>query len=120
MKSVEDRGSSQRSTTSLEQLAGALQRFLQIVLWVVAVAVFAGSLLIMLNMDAASRSQGGRLYVAAGAIVVLGAVDTQYTRLARGRLALSDTGAYRRYQHRSLLLLLLSAVALVAAALLLP
>ena len=120
MKPVGDRGSSQRSTTSLEQLAGALERFLQIVLWVVAVAVFAGSLLIMLNMDAGPRSQGGRLYVALGAIVVLGVVDTQYARLVKRRAALSNTAAYRRYQLRSLSLLLLSAVTLVAAALLLP
>jgi hypothetical protein len=101
-------------------LADSLSRSLRILLRLVAIAAFSGSLFIMLNMDAGSKNQGGRLYVAVAAMVALGAADNQYTRLGSRRLAMSGHAAYRRYRLRSFSLLPFASAALVAAALLLP
>jgi hypothetical protein len=109
---------------SLGELARWLDRFLRIFLGVVAVGIVAGAVLLMLTMDGGSRSQGGRLYVAVAALLLLGAVDRQYARLAERRRPLLMVGpgeaAYWRYVVRSAGLLLLAAVVLVGLALLLP
>ena len=112
----------ERGRSGLEQSARMLDRFLRILLGIVAVAILMGSTLIMLTMDTASRSQGGRLYVAVAAVLLLGAVDTQFARLARRRrpLSLIEPAEYSRYRVLSCLLLLLSTLALVGLALLLP
>ncbi|HEX6861476.1 MAG TPA: hypothetical protein VF414_01610 [Thermoanaerobaculia bacterium] len=85
-------------------------------------AIVTGTLYIMLNMESGSASQGGRFYLALGALVVLGVVDTQLerllVRLAPLRFGVSDPE--RRYAGVSLVLLVVSAVVLIAAALLLP
>jgi len=98
------------------------ERFLQILFVIVAVAIFSGGVFIMLTMDAASRSAGGRFYVAVAVLVLLGAVDTQVGRLVRRRtpLSLIESAEYRRYRIRSVLLMGLSALVLVVFALLCP
>jgi uncharacterized membrane protein len=109
--------------TALDQTTRTLERFLQIFLSLVAVAILLGSVFIMLKLDASSRSQGGRLYVAAGALVLLGLVDSQYGRLMRRReigYGLSESPEYRHYRLGSLLLLLLAALVLFGFALFLP
>jgi hypothetical protein len=77
------------------------------VLIVVALLVVGGAAWVMFDMDASSRSQGGRFYVAVGALVLLGVLD----RLAGGR---------RDQALASLVVMLLAAVVLVGLALWLP
>ena len=74
---------------------------------VVAVLVVGGAAWVMYDMDASSRSQGGRFYVAVGALVLLGVLD----RLAGGRRDQALAG---------LVAMLLAAVVLVGLALWLP
>ena len=76
----------------------------------------------MLKMDGGSRSQGGRFYVAIAAIVILGAVDSQFRKLVvrRAPFSLGTTEAESRYAMISLLLMLLSAVLLIGLAWYLP
>lgn len=107
----------------MEQITRALERFLQVILGIVAAAILVGSVFIMLNLDASSRSQGGRLYVALGALVLLGLVDSQFARLAQRReslFSLTESAEYRRYRIGSLLLLLLATLVLFGLALFLP
>jgi hypothetical protein len=106
----------------LDALGGinrALSAFLQVLLGIVAVAILAGAVFLMWVMDAGSRSQGGRFYVALGAVVLLGLVDTQFARLMR-RQFLWDSTPYRRYRLLSLLFLALAAAGLLGLALFLP
>ena len=105
--------------TVLDQTARVLDTFLWVLLSTIAVAVGAGGVFLILTMDRASQSQGGRLYVAVGAVVLLGAVDTQVGRLVRRRAPFDSTG-YRRYQLVSLLLLVCATLLLVGLALFLP
>jgi hypothetical protein len=101
-----------------------LDRSLRILLRGAALGIFAGAVLIMLGMDSSSRSQGGRLYVAVVAVVLLGTVEGQYARLVERRRPLWTEGpgeaAYRRYVVRSAVLLLLAALVLMGLALRLP
>jgi hypothetical protein len=108
--------------TALDQTANTLDSFLRILLGIIAVATLAGAVFLMLKMDSGSRSQGGRFYVAIAALVILGAVDSQFRKLVIRRLpfSLTTTDAERRYAMVSLLLLLVSAVALIGLAWLLP
>jgi hypothetical protein len=73
-------------------------------------------------MDGGSRSQGGRFYVAIAALVILGAVDSQFRKLVERRapFSIGTTEAERHYALVSLLLLLVSGVILFGAAWLLP
>jgi hypothetical protein len=107
---------------ALDAISRALEHVLAILLGIGAVAILAGAIFIMLKMDAGSRSQGGRFYVALGALVALGAVESQFARLVRRRapLSLTTTGAERRYILLSLVLMIVSAVVLIGVALLLP
>jgi hypothetical protein len=106
----------------LDQTANTLDIFLRILLSVVAVATLAGAVFLMLKMDSGSRGQGGRFYVAIAALVILGAVDSQFRKLVvrRAPFSLTTTEAESRYSLVSLLLLLISAVVLIGAAWLLP
>jgi hypothetical protein len=106
----------------LERTANTLDTFLRILLSIVSVATVAGAIFLMLKMDSSSRSQGGRLYVAIAALVILGAVDSQFRKLVarRAPFSVGTTEAESRYGLISLLLLLLSAVVLFGAALLFP
>jgi hypothetical protein len=109
-------------TAGLERTANALDIFLRILLSIVAIATVAGAAFLMLKMDGGSRSQGGRFYVAIAALVILGALDSQFEKLVarRAPFSLTTTEAQSRYCLISLLVLLLSAVVLFGAALLLP
>ena len=107
--------------SALSQSANTLETFLRTLLGSVSVATGAGAIFVMLKMDSGSRSQG-RFYVATAALVILGAVDSQFRKLVarRAPFSLGTTEAESRYALISLLLLLLSAVVLFGAAWLLP
>jgi hypothetical protein len=106
-----------RIVAGAEQASRILEQFLRVILWAVAAAVLVGAVLIMVDMDASSKSQGGRLYIAVAAMVALGAVDRQFGWLARRRCFFFESAGYFRYGMRSLLLLALSAVLLFGLAL---
>ena len=111
-----------RVLAGLDEAQAVLEGTMRVLLGGLAGAVFAGAILIMADMDASSRSQGGRVYVALAAVVALGAVDSRFAWLARRRWLLADGGAaeYRRYRVRSLLFLGLATVALLGLAVFLP
>lgn len=113
---------SERRTADPGQLVATLDTVLRLLLAVVAAIVLVGAVLIMLTMDAGSRNQGGRWYVAVAALVVLGAIDSQFAWLVRRRepIRLTESPGSRRYRIISFLLVLASAVALLGLALLLP
>ncbi|HZA56378.1 MAG TPA: hypothetical protein VE616_19195 [Candidatus Udaeobacter sp.] len=112
----------ERIMTGLDQTAHALDTFLRIFLGIIAVATLAGAIFLMLKMDSGSRSQGGRFYVAIVALIVLGAVDSQFRKLVIRRMpfSLTTTAAESRYAMVSLLLMLVSAVVLIGLAWFLP
>jgi hypothetical protein len=99
-----------------------LENFLRLLLGFIAIATVAGAIFLMLKMDGGSRSQGGRFYVAIAALVILGAVDSQFRKLVarRAPISIGTTEAESRYALISLLLLLVSGVILFGAAWLLP
>ena len=107
---------------ALSQTANTLETFLRMLLGIVTVATVAGAIFLMLKLDSGSRSQGGRFYVAIAALVILGAVDSQFRKLVvrRAPFSLTTTEAESRYALISLLLLLITAVVLFGAAWLLP
>lgn len=109
---------------ALDTTAHILERFLQILLGIGAIAVFAGAVWIMLIMDSSSRSQGGRIYVAIGAVVALGAIAARFEWLANRRRPLSRSGLGETTYWLKLLLrialFLLAAIVLLGLALLLP
>jgi hypothetical protein len=109
-------------STGLRRTANTLETFLRILLGFIAVATVAGAVFLMLKMDGGSRGQGGRFYVAIAALVILGAVDSQFRKLVERRAPFSfgTTEAESHYALISLLLLLVSAVILFGAAWLLP
>lgn len=81
-------------------------------------AIVTGAFFVMFAMDEGSRAQGGRYYVAIGALVILGVLDTQIERFAI-RLAPRrpwTTPPERRYAGISLLLWLAAAVVLLGGA----
>lgn len=100
----------------------SIERLLIGILGVAAVTVLAVAIFMMAGMDASSRSQGGRFYVAVGALVVLGGIDSVIRRLVEraSPFSLSTTPTERRYALVSLLLLVASAALLFGAAWLLP
>lgn len=77
VKSPDDR---QRSSPPFEQVTRTLDRGLSILLGLLTIAILVGAVFLMLKMDSSSRSQGGRFYVAIAALVLLGAVDSQFRR----------------------------------------
>jgi hypothetical protein len=106
----------------LERTANTLDIFLRILLSIVSGATVAVAIFLMLKMDSGSCSQGGRFYVAIAALVILGAVDSQFRKLVarRAPFSIGTTEAESRYGLISLLLLLISAVVLFGVAWLLP
>lgn len=104
---------------ALDRASNALERFLAVLLGVVAVAVLAGGGLIIARMDASSRSQGGRFYVALAVVLALGAIEGQAMWLARrrwGSVGLFDASdGARRVAALGLLALVLAAALLVFA-----
>ena len=95
-----------------------IENFLLLILGAAAVAVFAGAILIMIDMDASSASQGGRYYVAVAALVALGALDAQIQKTFKRRLpfSLGTTPQESRYALISLLLLIAAGVVLIGVA----
>jgi hypothetical protein len=100
----------------------SLERLLAILLGLLAVSILAGAILIMFGVDRGSISQGGRIYVAIAALVLLGAVETQVVRLMVRRLpfSLTTTPQQRRYGLTNLLVMLVCGAGLVGLGLLLP
>jgi hypothetical protein len=91
-------------------------------LWMVAIAIFAGAILIIVNMDRGSASQGGRFYVAIFALAALGWVGSQIKRVWMRSIpySLSTTPQERWYSLVSLVVLLAAAAILIGLAVLLP
>ena len=106
---------------ALDKTGRFLERFIQILLGIMAVVILAGAVFLMLKMDGGSRSKE-RLYVAIVALLLLGTLDSQVERLIRRRapLSLTTTVEERRYTGVSLVFLLIAAVGLIGLALLLP
>ena len=107
---------------AFEQTANTLETLLRLLLGAVSFATVAGAIFLMLKIDGGSRSQGGRFYVAMAALVILGAVDSEFRKLVarHAPFSIGTTEAESRYALVSLLLLLLSAVVLFGAAWFLP
>ena len=98
------------------------ERTFSIVLGTITVAISAFAIFLMLQMGGSSRSQGGRFYVAVGALVVFAVVDSQIKRFVHrfAPFTIGTSEPERRYALVSLVLGLLTAVTLLAAAWLLP
>src|SRR5687767_806021 len=96
----------------------SIENFLLLFLGLAAGVVFAGAILIMIDMDASSASQGGRYYVAVVALVALGAIDSQILKTYKRRLpfTLGTTPEESRYALISLLLLIAAGVVLIGVA----
>jgi uncharacterized membrane protein len=112
----------ERTRRTLERTARALESFLLVFLGIIAVAIIVVAILMIGSMDDASGSQGGRLFVALAAVVLLGAVDSQIERVMRRRrrFSLTRPTRYGRYSLLSLPLLAVAAVVLFGCALYLP
>ena len=106
----------------LGQSATALDIFLRTFLALVSLAIIAGAIFLMINIDASSRNQGGRFYIALAALVILGIVDSQFRKLVERRapLTLGTSEVERRYAMVSLLLLVGAAFLLFGLAFFLP
>lgn len=98
-----------------------LERIGRVFLIVVAVAVFVGAAAIIVTMDDAAKSQGGRFYVALLAVGAVAALGIRYEQLEdRRRPASMREAAYQRHLARSVGLFGVAIGALFALALLLP
>jgi hypothetical protein len=103
---------------SLRQAADALATLLSVGLWLGAVVVFGLATAIIWTMEPSSASQGGRYFVAVGALVALLFIDRQMTLLVRRRLpfSISTLPAERRYHRKSFLLLVAAGAFLLGLA----
>jgi hypothetical protein len=108
--------------TAIDKAANSLDTFLRILLGIVSLAILAGAIFLMVKLASGSRSQGGRFYVAIAALVILGAVDSQFRQLIERRapFSIATTETESRYAMVSLLLMLISTVVLFGAAWFLP
>ncbi len=99
-----------------------IECILRVLLWLVAITVFAGAILIMIDMDRSSISQGGRFYVAIIALVILVSLDSQLQKLLTRQIpfSLGTTPQESRYALNSLMLLTAAATVLLGVAWLLP
>jgi hypothetical protein len=101
-----------------------LTRLMQAILVVAVVALMVVTVGILVTMDASSRSQGGRIYVVAIAIMLLFALAKQFDKLAERRRPVWMTGPgeeqYRRTLNRTLAFTVLASTLLVGLAWLLP
>jgi hypothetical protein len=104
------------------QMIRVIERFMMILLGFFAVAIFAGAILIMVDMDRSSVSQGGRYYLAVAAVVVLGFLDGQFQKILKRQIpfSLTTTPKESRYALISLLLLTAAGVVLIGVAWILP
>ncbi len=75
--------------TAIDKAANSLDTFLRILLGIVSLAILAGAIFLMVKLDSGSRSQGGRFYIAIAALVILGAVDSQFRQLIERRAPFS-------------------------------
>ena len=107
--------------TAIDKAANSLDTFLRILLGIGSLAILAGAIFLMVKLHSA-RSQGGRFYVAIAALVILGAVDSQFRQLIERRapFSIATTETESRYAMVSLLLMLISTVVLFGAAWFLP
>ena len=96
----------------------SIENFLLLLLGLATVVVFVGAILIMIDMDASSASQGGRYYVAVFALFALGAIDVPIQKILKRRLPfnLGTTPQESRYALISLLLLIAAGVVLIGVA----
>ena len=117
-----DRTNNSRPKGTLEELSGYLESFLLVFLGVAAAGIFGVAVAIIATMEDGSKSQGGRFYVAVGALVALGWVDQQLMKLVWRRYALvdGDWPQYRRVCLLSGLLLVVVGAILFGLACLLP
>ena len=99
-----------------------IERILQVLLWLAAITVFAGAILMMIDMDRSSISQGGRFYVAIFALVILVGLFSQLQKLLTRRIpfSLGTTPQESRYALNGFLLLTAAATVLLGVAWLLP
>jgi hypothetical protein len=100
----------------------SVERFSQVLLAFAAGFTIIFGVGLMFAIGGGRAHLPGRLAVAVGAIFVLGAIDTQATRLAKRHrpLIAPDPPGYRRYVIASALGLLLAAVLLFGLAWFLP
>jgi hypothetical protein len=106
----------------LDRLARAGERVLWVMLTGTAIATLVLGVASMLAIGGGRSHLGGRLMVAVVAIFVLGALDTQATRLAKRRrpLLAPDPPEYRRFVIWSAIGLASAVVLFVSLALYLP
>lgn len=99
-----------------------IERTVHAVLVVTACVVTTGTLVLIVTMERGSVSQGGRFFVALGALVFLGTLENQVAAFARRYwpLELGTSEPERRCARTCLLLLASAAVILLGAAFLLP
>ena len=99
-----------------------LARGAELLILAAGLVVFVVAIFIMFDMDAGSKSTGGRFFVAVGAMVALGVLDKFYGRLVWQRTPFfwTESDEYRRYRWRSLGLMLLAGLILFGCAFLLP
>ena len=114
-----------RETTSTElalrSVASKLEIVVATLLGALVLVIPAVAILIMATMDDSSRAQGGRFYVAIAALALLGAVNSQISRMLRRRApGITTSSAERRHAALSLILLPTLALVLVGLALRLP
>ena len=99
-----------------------IERFILILLGLAAVTVFAGAILIMVDMGGVQVSQGGRFYVVVFALFALGVVDSQILKILDRRIpfSLTTTSQESRYALIGLLSLIAAGVVLIGVAWMLP
>lgn len=100
----------------------AYERPLWIVFIVAAVTVVASAVYLMLRMDAGSKGQGGRFYVALFATILVGVVSSPIEKILHRLVPfdLATTPPERRFAAIALATCVLSALVLFGAAFLLP
>lgn len=112
----------QHRSHPFEGVTRTLERILLIILGTVTIAILVGAVFLMLKMDNSSQSQGGRFYVAIGALILLGFVDSQFGWVIKRHapFSITTTSQERRYYIISLVIMFVSALVLIGLALLLP
>jgi hypothetical protein len=110
-----------QSKGTLEELSETLEGVLRLLLALGAVGILAGAVAIIATIDGGSKSQGGRYFVAIGALVALGWIDSRFAALEWRRYSLMTCywPRYRRYRILSLSLMLFAGVFLIGLAFLL-
>jgi hypothetical protein len=104
------------------RLTRRAERVMTLFLALVAVATTILGMVIMFDIGGGRDRLGSRLMIAVPAVIILGAIDTQVTRVAQRRrpLLAPDPPEYRRLILRSTLGVLAACALLLALALFLP